>query len=265
MSDPSRKLTKFDRILVVDPNMATAKMLATHLRGIWPSAQIYGATDSAKATSLAAEIDPQLVFVEAAGPGLNGLAFSRTVRRSDWACREAPIIMISGEVTAAQILTARDAGVHEFMRRPFTLGDLEKRLEAVSGRPRDWIEGVAYVGPDRRRFNSGDYSGPQKRRTDGSAKAQKINQALRIIRAAVAQLDDDPVQAVRALNTQARILIELTAGREPLRRLGVAATHLQAYLQTSANQGWPVAKDQLQTHAANLMMVAPEDLRPKAA
>ena len=89
--------------------------------------------------------------------------------------------MISGDATAAQILGARDAGVHEFMRRPYTMGDLQKRLEAVSGRPRDWIEAIHYVGPDRRRFNSADYKGPTKRRTDGPIKTQKLSQALKII------------------------------------------------------------------------------------
>ncbi len=110
--------------------------------------------------------------------------------------------MIFSEVTAAQILAARDAGVHEFMRRPITMGDLQKRLEAVSGRPRDWIEAVAYVGPDRRRFNSADYKGPKKRRTDGTVKVQKINQALRIVISAIEHLEADPVQAARALTTQ---------------------------------------------------------------
>jgi DNA-binding response OmpR family regulator len=266
VADPGRKSgSKFDRILVVDPNMATAKMLANLLRSIWPSAQVYGARDNDKAMMLAAEVEPQLVFVESMGPELDGMAFVRAFRRSDFACREAPIIMIFAEVTAAQILAARDAGVHEFMRRPITLGDLQKRLEAVSGRPRDWIEAVNYVGPDRRRFNSADYKGPKKRRTDGTVRVQKMNQALRIIMSAVAQMDDDPVQAARALDAQARNLIELTAGQEQYKRLGVAATYLRAYLQNVAQKGAPLVKDQVETYAANVLLVAPEDVRPQAA
>jgi DNA-binding response OmpR family regulator len=70
------------------------------------------------------------------------MAFTRALRRSDLACREAPVVMVFTEVKAAQILGARDCGVHEFLRRPISLGDLERRLDAVSGRPRDWIEAV---------------------------------------------------------------------------------------------------------------------------
>ena len=209
MTEPGRNCAKIDRILVVDTNMATAKMLAGLLRSVWPSAQIYGAQDRDRAMLLAAEVQPQLVFVDAVGPGFDGMAFTRAYRRCDYDCREAPVIMIFGDVTAAQVLEARDSGVHEFMRRPYTMGELQKRLEAVAGRPRDWIEAVTYVGPDRRRFNSADYKGPRKRSTDGPVKTQKMAQALKIMHWAAMQLDADPVQAARALSTQARVLIEL--------------------------------------------------------
>lgn len=266
MTEQGRKTgAKFERILVIDPNMATAKMLANLLRSMWPSAQVYGAKDTDRAMMLASEVDPQLVFVESIGPNLDGMAFTRAFRRSDYSCREAPIIMIFGEVTATQILSARDVGVHEFMRRPITLGDLQKRIAAVSGRPRDWIEAVGYVGPDRRRFNSADYKGPRKRRTDGTVKLQKMNQALCIIQSATAQMEADPVQAARALNTQARILMELTAGQEQYKRLGMAATYLKAYLQSVAQQTAPFTRDQVETYAANVLLVAPADIRPKAA
>ncbi len=257
---------QFDRFLVIDPNLATAKMLANLLRMLSPSAQVYGAQDAEKAMILAGEVDPQLVFVEATAPDLDGMTFTRTFRRSDLACREAPIIMVFTEVKAAQLLAARDSGVHEFLRRPVSLGDLERRLEAVSGRPRDWIEAVNYVGPDRRRFNSAaDYQGPNKRRGDGSKAGQKINQALRIILSASRQLEADPVQAARALSTQARILIELSAGQETLKRLGVAAAALQTYLQTAARQGAPLTRSQVETYASNVMLAAPDKVRPQAA
>ena len=265
MTDQARKAAaKFERILVVDPNLASAKMLANMIRDLWPWAKIYGAKDAARAMELAADVDPQLVFVEAAGPNLDGMAFTRAYRRCDHDCREAPIIMIFADASGAQILAARDVGVHEFLRRPITMGDLQKRLEAVTGRPRDWIEAVGYVGPDRRRFNLADFKGPKKRRTDGPAKLQKMNQALRIIMSAILQMEDDPVQAARALSTQARILIELSAGQEQFKRLGVAATYMQAYLNEAANKGAPLAKAQVETFANNVLLVAPEAVRPAA-
>jgi DNA-binding response OmpR family regulator len=266
VTEQSRKgLSKFDRILVVDPNTPTAKMLANLLRSIWPSSQVYGAQSGDKAMLLAGEINPQLIFVEDRGAELDGIAFTHDLRRSDLACREAPIVMIFTDVTAAKILAARDAGAHELMRRPFTMGDLQKRLEAVSGRPRDWIDSEEYTGPDRRRFNSAGYKGPKKRGSDASTKMLRIHNALIIIQSATAQLEADPVKAARALNAQARVLIELCSGQEGLKRLGVAATYLQAYLQNTAQKGASLAKDQVETYASNILLVAPEDVRPEAA
>jgi response regulator RpfG family c-di-GMP phosphodiesterase len=263
LTDLARKASKIQRILVIDPQQSTAKMLANLLRSIWPQAQIYGAKDNASGMLLAAEVKPDLVFVESAGPNLDGLAFARAYRRSDMDCREAPIILISGDTTAAQILGARDAGIHEFMRRPYTMGDLLKRLEAVSGKSRDWIEAIQYVGPDRRRFNSADYTGPKKRRTDGPVKAQKMSQALKIILSAMDAVDSDPVQCARALATQVRVIIELSNGQEQYRRLLSAAIVLQSYLANAAKHGTPLAKDQIATFAHNIFLAAPESLRPQ--
>ncbi len=245
--------------------MATAKMLANLLRSILPSTQVYGARDSDKAMMLAAEVQPQLVFVDAVGPGLDGMAFARGFRRCDYDCREAPMIMIFGDVTAAQVLEARDSGVHEFMRRPYALGELQRRLEAVSGHPRDWIEAVAYVGPDRRRFNSADYKGPSKRSTDGPVKTQKMAQALKIMHWAVVQMDADPAQAARALSAQARVVIELSGGQDSHKRMRAAVAILQGYLHNAAQQGVPLSKDQLQTYAANVFQAAPEEIKPSLA
>ncbi|HEY4031265.1 MAG TPA: response regulator [Caulobacteraceae bacterium] len=154
MTGQGRKTAPLDRILVVDPNMATAKLLAGLLRSLWPTVQVHGAQDSETAMVLAQVLEPELVFVEAAGSGFDGLAFARTFRRSDFDFHETPLIMVLAEAKAAQVLAAREAGAHEFLRRPISMGELERRLEAVSGPPRDFVEAPHYIGPDPRRFNS---------------------------------------------------------------------------------------------------------------
>ncbi|MDB5459328.1 MAG: hypothetical protein JWO72_1069, partial [Caulobacteraceae bacterium] len=148
---------------------------------------------------------------------------------------------------------------------PYAMGDLQKRIDAVSGKPRDWIEGMRYIGPDRRRFNSAEYSGPRKRRTDGSVKTQKVNQALKIVQSATAAVETDPVQALRALATQMRILIEVSAGQEQLKKLGAVAMHFQTYLGSTAVRENGLTRDQVETFAANLMLVTPAEMKPKAA
>ena len=190
------------RVLIVDPQPAAIKLLSELLRDV-SHCQIWTAIEARAALTLAERIEPHLIFVEQC-PGVDGARFTKELRRSDLRCRKAAVIMISAEATAASIIGARDAGVHEFLRKPFTIKDLVRRLEAVALRPRDWVEGINYVGPDRRRFNSGDYSGTLKRRVDHAETPDdgRIVQALKILRAAVGVIGDDPRQALRALTAQ---------------------------------------------------------------
>ena len=138
-----RIASRVQRVLVVDPNPATARLLAEHMRPL--GAQIFAAPTAENAYAMARAVNPQLIFVEHIQAGVDGLVFTRKIRRGDLPCREAPVIMCTAEATAEAIFGARDAGVHEFMRKPFNLKDLERRLEAVTLKPRDWIEAVGYV------------------------------------------------------------------------------------------------------------------------
>src|SRR5690606_1185505 len=167
---------------------------------------------------------------------LDGEELARRLRRSDLACRRAPIIMVTAEATASTILGARDAGVHEFLRKPFTTADLQRRIENVALKPRDWIEAVEYVGPDRRRFNSGEYTGPAKRRSDRAASAAEAladakDQAMRILASALDQFDNDPTQAVRAIREQASALKDV-AMKGSDSRLAMAVGALEVSLAT---------------------------------
>ena len=154
-----------ERVLLVDPLPASARLLHELLKDL--GGRYIRLESSLKGAMTAArEDDPQIIFTELKGPALDGLEFTRQLRKSDLGCRQAPIIIVTGEATASSIIGARDSGVHEFLRKPYTIKDLVRRLEAVTLKSRDWVEGVRYIGPDRRRFNSGDYQGPRKRKSD---------------------------------------------------------------------------------------------------
>lgn len=212
-ADP-KTLSRIDplvrRVLIVDPQLASARLLQELIKGMG-AREIIIEPDERRALQIAAQLEPALVFVERSGPALSGESFARRLRRSNLACRQVPIIMVTAEATAAGIKGARDAGVHEVMVKPFTAGDLLKRVMAVTLKSRDWIEAVEYVGPDRRRFNSAEFAGQRKRKSDkpasrSEAQAQAIDQAVRIVQAALDQFDRDPQQALRALKHQTQTL-----------------------------------------------------------
>jgi DNA-binding response OmpR family regulator len=252
------------RVLIADPQPASSKLLSGILRDIC-TCQIWTAPDVQRAMTVAQGIEPHVIFVDHGG-SLDGAALTRLVRRSEMMCRRSPVIMISAQATAAAIIGARDAGVHEFLRKPFTIKDLVRRLEAVATRPRDWIEGIGYVGPDRRRFNSGNYAGMLKRRVDHVATPDEARfvQALKILKAALAAMDTDPRQALRSMRAQANEIegsarakadMELRAkavtfGQRlelsdpsalPRKEIEALADTLLAYLPSDADQSRPAA------------------------
>ncbi|OGN50170.1 MAG: hypothetical protein A2352_00765 [Caulobacterales bacterium RIFOXYB1_FULL_67_16] len=217
------------RVVIVEPNSAAARLLSDIMKGLG-AREIYFAVSDDNAMELLRDVEPDIIFTEHAGEGLNGEALARRIRRSTLSCRTAPIIMITNEATAAAIKGARDAGVHEFLRKPYTIGDLFKRVENVALKARPWIEAVGYVGPDRRRFNSGEYAGARKRRADRPVEGQidAKDQALRILAAAVAQFDQDPAQAIRAIRQQALTLKTIAVNDGDV-KLAIAAGGLEAF------------------------------------
>jgi CheY-like chemotaxis protein len=253
---PNRRANRLERVLIVDPQPAAVRMLSELIRG-WSPCEIYPAADEGRAYNLARSLDPQLIMVEHPASGLDGYALAKRIRRSDLACRMAPIIMVTAEATAAAILTARDAGLHEFLRKPYTARDLERRLEAVTSKPRDWIEAVGYIGPDRRRFNSADYAGPRKRRNDAQkgSDAGRLAQAIKIIIAAAKAVDTDLMQVRRALKAQA---IELHRNPDASAALKAQAAGLANWCDRAETMN-PSLKAELQTRVGEIIALSPPE------
>lgn len=194
------------RVLIVDPNPATARLLGDLLKSLG-AREVLVEGDERAAYDLCRDFEPQILFVDYVGPHLDGPAFVRKLRRSHLQCRKSPVVLVSSTATAESIKAARDSGVHEYLRKPFTAGDLLKRVEVVVLKPRNWVEAVAYIGPDRRRFNSADYQGPRKRKQDGGkGETSPLEQSVRILRAAVEAFHIDREQALRAMTAQIPVL-----------------------------------------------------------
>ncbi len=247
---------------MVEPGSAPQRLLAELLRSLGTN-EIYYAATTAAAVELAGTCDPQMIFTEFTGEQLDGMGLAKLIRKSEFACRRAPIIMMTAEATPRTIFGARDAGVHEFLRKPYTIRDLLRRLEAVTGQKRDWIEGIAYIGPDRRRFNSGDYLGPRKRRSDASegTDAGRLLQAMKIVQAAYGALDADPKQAHRALCAQADEIRE-TATSMGDHAVACAALDMKTYLATAGSSG--LAGGAIAAHMSKLWNLLPAKMQAEA-
>jgi CheY-like chemotaxis protein len=207
---PQEPAPQLRRALLVDADPLRVRALGELLRRAGEP-DVWTAEDAGKALKLAGKVDPQIVFCELSD-GVDGAAFTRALRRSEHACRKAPVVLVTADASPQALLAARDAGAHEALNRPILPKDLARRIEAAL-RKRDWIEALDYVGPDRRVFNSAEFPGPLKRLADlpPAPHAVRVGEALKIVRAACAALEADPAQARRALRAQAAAVIAVAA------------------------------------------------------
>lgn len=138
-------------VLIADPSAHMASLIAVMLRSIGRR-DIREACDAGRAMiELKRRVFDVMIIDDALG-GMDGVAFTRRLRAAiDCQNRYIPVIMMSGAPDAKRIADARDAGVTEFLRKPFAANHLQSRLTSIEAHPRGFIEAREYQGPDRRR------------------------------------------------------------------------------------------------------------------
>lgn len=237
------------RVLIINPAGPNLKLLQDMVR-MAGAQSIDTCPNDRKTLDTLRDFDPTCVFIEVNASDSTPIDTIKKLRRSLYNCRKAPIIVVSSEVTSVMLVGCRDAGAHELLKRPYTQGDFHKRLEAIVTRPRDWIEAVGYIGPDRRRFNSAEFKGPRKRKSDQlSGEAATLDQCLRILKSAVQALHLDPHQAVRSMREQAMRLYKTKRLKEDPQFAQFIANLVQA-LKTDQPERAPLEQtiDQLWKH-----------------
>lgn len=98
------------------------------------------------------EVD--LILSDYLMPGVDGNLFLRWIRTGNGVPdRFVPFIMVSGAADRFVVEEARDAGVTEFLAKPYSVKSVADRILAVINNPRQFVLVRAYFGPDRRRTN----------------------------------------------------------------------------------------------------------------
>ncbi len=138
-------------VLVADHSAHMAALVGVMLRNLGRK-DIREVTDADQAMLELRRRAFEIIIVDDALDGMDGVAFTRKLRAAtDCQNRLVPIIMMSSAPDAKRIADARDAGVTEFLRKPFAANHLQSRLTNIETNPRGFIEAGEYKGPDRRR------------------------------------------------------------------------------------------------------------------
>lgn len=152
--------------LIVDDNAHMRAIVATLLHALGVT-EIKQATDGADARAMLGQWRPDLIVIDQNMQPVSGTEFARALRRTSENCYDTPIIMLTAHTERSIVEAARDSGIDEILAKPISAKALLQRLHAVTHERRSFVKSVDYVGPDRRRRSSQDYSGPRRRESDG--------------------------------------------------------------------------------------------------
>jgi DNA-binding response OmpR family regulator len=148
--------------LVVDPSPHMSSLVAGMLRTVRVR-EIREVHTVAAALAELKRRDYGVLLLDDGMKDLDSVEFVRRVRSAEGSpCRDIPIIMMSASPGVDEIKRARDAGVTEFLRKPFAPNAVESRLNTILNAPREFIAAPAYKGPDRRRRKS-NFGGKDRR------------------------------------------------------------------------------------------------------
>lgn len=139
------------RTLIVD-DQDFIRSLLRHILGVLGCHNIMDAENGEHAWEIIRDSPPDLLIVDWEMEGLDGLELVKRIRNDPASPdRFMPIIMITAHSERPRIITARDAGVNEFVMKPVSAKTLFSRLNAVIEHPRRFVRTSEYFGPDRRR------------------------------------------------------------------------------------------------------------------
>ena len=118
-------------ILIVEDEPAIRDMVAFALRkaGMEPA----HAADARSAQGMIAERVPDLILLDWMLPGMSGLDLARRLRREDLT-RDVPIIMLTARGEETDRVGGLEAGVDDYVVKPFSPRELIARINAVMRR-----------------------------------------------------------------------------------------------------------------------------------
>jgi len=120
------------RVLVID-DFATMRKIEKNILGQLGIKNVDEADDGSTALPKLQANKYDIVLLDWNMPTMTGLELLKAVR-SDENLKSLPVIMVTAEALKDNIVAAAQAGVNDYIVKPFTAGTLEEKIKKVLGK-----------------------------------------------------------------------------------------------------------------------------------
>ncbi|MBL4804362.1 MAG: response regulator [Alphaproteobacteria bacterium] len=163
-------------VLIVEDNQPMVDLLKSLLEA-YGITDVHSAKDGDAGFELFKKELPDLILSDWMMKPVDGISFTRRVRNDVSSPNKfVPVILMTGFSEKRRVMQARDAGVTEFLVKPFNARDLYRRIVQIIERPRQFVRSEDFFGPDRRRKRESSYTGPKRREEDDSNDSRAAKQ-----------------------------------------------------------------------------------------
>jgi len=160
------------KVMVVDDNAPMLRLTESILSAFGVK-EIITATDGHAGFEIFCRENPDLLIADWMMDNVDGITLARRIRNHQKSPNPyVPIILMTGLSQRQRVFQARDAGVTEFLVKPFNARDLYRRIAQIIEKPRQFVRSENFFGPDRRRIASSEYKGPERRKKRGQKEVQ---------------------------------------------------------------------------------------------
>lgn len=117
------------RVLVVDDDKTIRQLVSHRLEAAGYDVRVFE-DGRAAADALDGTYEPDLAVMDVMMPRLNGTRLARMIRRGELAVRaDLPIVMLTSRGREEHVLEGFDAGVDDYVTKPFRSAELLARIE----------------------------------------------------------------------------------------------------------------------------------------
>src|SRR5262249_54562983 len=133
---PSRGLQRLMRdkmarpILIIEDDPYIAEALRYSLEAQRFETRVVNTGREGLSASQDKERPPLLILLDLLLPGMNGLEICRRLRR-DPSTAQIPIIMVTARTSEADFISAREAGVDDYITKPFSIRCVMERISML--------------------------------------------------------------------------------------------------------------------------------------